>query len=118
MSYRTFAFKAGHTEQSLKCSIQTCEDKCIPGNNRQAIASNRGLNFINLAEQPSVDETLTKLEEDTRLILKARDLQVTWSSQILQKVTRVTTNLVSIRKRLERHCQQETSYLDSRILAR
>ena len=68
-------------------------------------------------EIESADSVIATLVADANQILSVGD-QSTMKSNLEQKLARVGNNLVTVRKKVSKHCEQQTGFTDSRSISR
>ena len=70
-----------------------------------------------LGEIESADSVIATLVADASQILSVGDSSQ-MKSNLEQKLARVGNNLVTVRKKVSKHCDQQTGFNDSRSISR
>ena len=70
-----------------------------------------------LGEIESADSVIATLVADANQILSVGDSSP-MKSNLEQKLARVGNNLVTVRKKVSKHCDQQTGFNDSRSISR
>ena len=76
-----------------------------------------GFKWYISGEIESADSVIATLVADASKILSAGD-NLPWKSNLEQKLARVGNNLVTVRKKVSKHCEQQTGFNDSRSISR
>lgn len=99
MSFKSFQFREGNGQQRITCKIMTCQNKCEQG------------------EIESADSVIATLVADANKILSVGN-HSSMKNNFEQKLARVGNNLVTVRKKVSKRCEQRIGFNDSRSISR